>query len=561
MWRPFVLGTAFALLTLPETFLSAAAPTLSHLYPAGGQRGTRFVTTCKGEFEWPVAIWAPGIAVRPLNDAGQIEVTVPNDLAADRVWLRLYNSEGASPIQPLLIGSLPEVVEAEPNNRLREAQQLPDARRTVNGVLQESGDVDGYAIRLSSGETLVASLDANTRLGSPMDAILQIVRPDGFVIAENHDDLGLDPLLAYTAPADGTYIVRVFAFPSEPDTTIAFRGGAAYIYRLTLTTGPFVRHADPLVVSSNDGHPEVTLRGWNLTPGFRLPVLPWGNEQFKDADELEAPNDAATPGSRLGIAWDASVAGAARVRVAELTNRERSTSDPGAIPTLPLQATTTGWLDGAKALDEYKVPLQQGEALVATVEGPGWYLPVMPKVQLLDPAGQLAAEVPESAAPQDAVIRHTATQSGDYVLRVSDRFRQSGDRYFYIVTARTEPTDFELSVPSDVVTVAADRPGTLEVSVKRRSGVSGAMGAVRIEAIGLPPEITASPIVSESSGATSEKVTLTFQSSGKAFSGPIRIRGVSDDPVPRLRWARTPARLGATFESIWLTGLRTSPPK
>ena len=52
-------------------------------------------------------------------------------------------------------------------------------------------------------------------------------------------------------------------------------------------------------------------------------------------------------------------------------------------------------------------------------------------------------------------------QSGDYLLRVSDRFRQSGDRHFYVATARVEATDFELSVPTDVLIVAPDRPGTV----------------------------------------------------------------------------------------------------
>ncbi len=557
MLRLFLISAALtSALTSVAGWTMAAPPTLTHLYPAGGQRGVKFTTTCKGEFEWPVAIWAPGLDARPLTEAGQIELTVPSDLAADRVWIRLYNSEGASTLQPLLIGSLPEMLEQEPNNRAREAQKLASSRMTINGILQEGGDVDSYAVSLSSGETLVAALDANTRLGSPMDAILQIVRPDGFVVAENHDDLGLDPLLTYTATTDGTYIVRVFAFPSEPDTTIAFRGAPSYVYRLTVTTGPFVRHADPLAVSSSASPAEVTLRGWNLSPSFRLPVKPWGTDRLAGFGEWEATTEASPPNSQWGIAFDDSVAGAARVRISETTTVERAGAAHGTIQVLPPSASTTGWLDGSRQVDEYKVPLQQGQPFVASIEGPAWYLPTMPKVQLLDPAGQLVAEVAESAAPQDAVIRHTPAQSGDFLLRVSDRFRQSGDRYFYHVTTRIEATDFDLSVATDSLTIAPDRPGTLDVTIKRRAGSAGTVGAIRIEVVGLPPEITATSAVSEASGATAEKVTLTLQTNGKPYSGPIRIRGVADDPVPRLRWARTPARLGASFESIWLTGTR-----
>jgi epoxyqueuosine reductase len=42
---------------------------------------------------------------------------------------------------------------------------------------------------------LVAAVEANTALGSPMDAMLQVVSPRGFVLAENNDDIHLDPRL------------------------------------------------------------------------------------------------------------------------------------------------------------------------------------------------------------------------------------------------------------------------------------------------------------------------------------------------------------------------------
>ena len=90
---------------------------------------------------------------------------------------------------------------------------------------------------MKKGQTLVASLEANRTLRSPMDAMLQIVSADGFVLDENNDFHGLDPQIAFTAKKDGTYIARVYAFPSSPDSSIRFFGSDACIYRLTLTTG------------------------------------------------------------------------------------------------------------------------------------------------------------------------------------------------------------------------------------------------------------------------------------------------------------------------------------
>ena len=108
--------------------------------------------------------------------------------------------------------------------------------------------MDGFAVALTRGQTLVASLEAERHLGSPMDAVLQVVSPDGFVLAQNDDDIGRDPRIVFEAPSAGTYIVRLFAFPAKPDSSIRFAGGSDYVYRLTLTTGGFIDYAFPLAV-------------------------------------------------------------------------------------------------------------------------------------------------------------------------------------------------------------------------------------------------------------------------------------------------------------------------
>src|SRR5690606_25352663 len=58
----------------------------------------------------------------------------------------------------------------------------------------------------------------------------------GFVLTENIDHVGLDPYLEFAAPREGKYIVRLFGFPAEPNSTVAFSGGSDWIYRLRLDT-------------------------------------------------------------------------------------------------------------------------------------------------------------------------------------------------------------------------------------------------------------------------------------------------------------------------------------
>jgi hypothetical protein len=148
-------------------------------------------------------------------------------------------------------------------------------------------------------------------------------------------------------------------------------------------------------------------------------------------------------------------------------------------------------------------------------------------------------------------FEYTSGHGIDYTLTVGDRFRQGGERFYYRLTVRRDEPDFELSTTADTVVVTPDKPGELPIKVARR----GKVGAITLQALGLPPGIIAAPVVSASKGATAAAVTLKITTTGPAFSGPIRIVGKTDQPRTIERFVRTPPRLGAAFESIWVTAL------
>src|SRR5262249_51551625 len=105
-------------------------------------------------------------------------------------------------------------------------------------------------------------------------------------LAQNDDAPDRDPLLVFTAPADGSYLVRVFAFPAEPDSRIGFAGGDAYIYRLTLTTGGFLDHLYPLSVArSAPGPVEIEAAGWNIAAAARRLLVETGPAPDPDHPE------------------------------------------------------------------------------------------------------------------------------------------------------------------------------------------------------------------------------------------------------------------------------------
>src|SRR5947208_608064 len=93
--------------------IAAAPPTLTTLFPSGGQCGKTVEVTATGTFDpWPVRAWASakGIDVKPGKDKGKFTVTIAPEVPPGTYWLRLYNADGASEQRPFLVSSLSEVL-------------------------------------------------------------------------------------------------------------------------------------------------------------------------------------------------------------------------------------------------------------------------------------------------------------------------------------------------------------------------------------------------------------------------------------------------------------------
>lgn len=248
--------------------LRADPPKVTALVPTGVQQGQTATITAQGTFpNWPVSVWSdtPGIDVTAVADKkGTFQVAAGAGATPGIAWLRFHDAEGASSLRPLFVGTLPELQEKEPNDSADKAQKIEQSA-AITGQLAKRGDVDEFAIELQAGQTCVAAMYASDVLGSPMDGVIQVASPDGFVLAQQDDERGLDPQLAFTAPRAGTYLVRVFAFPATPDSSISFAGGDAFHYRLTLCTGPYLDHVFPLAIPAGQSV-ECRLFGWNLPP-------------------------------------------------------------------------------------------------------------------------------------------------------------------------------------------------------------------------------------------------------------------------------------------------------
>lgn len=550
--RTIYLG--LCLLCMLESVGAAEAPQVKLLMPAGGQRGTKVEVTCDGTFTWPLRVAAPGVDVVVTDKPGVLEVSIPQDLAADRVWLRLYNDEGASTPLPFMIGSLPETKELEPNNSLTKSQVVDPTQMTINGQL-DVNDVDSFVVKLGRGQTLVAAVTANHWLGAPMDGVLQVVSPDGFILAECHDDVRLDPLIAFQATKAGTYHVRIAAFPAKPGTSIRFAGDKNYLYRLTLTTGPFLTHAIPSATLFNDLQP-VQVIGWNLPPQTRLPVVPFGGASMQGYQEFEGlAAMRLSPDDQTALVFSPEMAGSVRLRmVHHEVVRTIPPADAPQTTTLSVPSTITGWLTQRQQVDSYLIPLKKDEPTIISVEGNRMESMLHPYVTLADPSGTPVPDTVYSSIPQrDLVLVYTAPADGMYRLAIRDSYGVELDRHFYRLSVRPDLPDFELTVGTDALVIPAGKPVELPIQIVRRGPPTSAVGPITIRAMGLPDGTTAPDVVSEATGDTATAVKLVITSTGSPFSGRFRIKGTAESPKKIERYARTAELLDACFESIWVT--------
>jgi hypothetical protein len=486
------------------------APGVTHLFPAGGQRGTTVEVTAAGSFDtWPVGVWAsrPGVTAVAGKEKGKLAVTVAADAVPGVVWLRLHDATGASGPRPFVVGTLPEVTESEPNDEPGKGQAVSRSA-VVNGRLGKPGDVDCFAVDAKRGQTLVAAVEANSPLGSPMDAVVQVLSADGFVLAQENDGRGLDPVLAFPVPADGRYVVRVFAFPATPDSSIRFAGADTFVYRLTLTTGGYVESARPLAVERSG---TVELVGPNLA-GRRAEVRP------------------------DGVAFHPDAAGVAAVRV-----EPHPCVELPAPPTAP-PFTATGRLDKPGEAGRATFVGAKGKPLAIQVESRSLGLPLTPVLRVLGPDGAVLAKAEPKAINADAELTFAPPADGRYTAEVRDLHAGGGPRFAYRLRVVPAEPDFELTVAADRFAATPGTPLDVPVTVVPRNGFAG---EVTVTAEGLPAGVTAAP-------ATGAKtVTLKLAAAGPA-GGAFRIVGTAKGRPARPATAKL-AEFETTTADLWLT--------
>ena len=502
---PAAFGFFLILITLIASPATRAAdavrPLVESIYPSGGQRGTDVTVTIAGKFEGgPIKVWAdtPSILFEPAKKPDTFTVHIAKDAPLGPHLVRVYTPIQAMPPRVFIVGDQPELVEIEPNDDRTRPQSVAQLPVTINAQLDKIGDVDCYAIQLQSGQTLVAGVQGR-RLGSAIDPMLHLFDESGVEVAFVQDGLGLDPLLAYRAPKSGTYVIRISAFAYPPAAEVKLAGGKDPVYRLNLTTGPFVRAAMPA----------------GVTRGQKTTIQLLGRNLESDRIEADATNVPAGTDHFFIPVPDAE----SRLRIEIGDGPELIEASEATRNTLAPPFAVNGAIIAPNEEDRYRFTAKKGERLSLNIRAGALGSPLDAVLKIEDATGKQLMTAEDPTGSGNPKLEWTAPADGAYTAVITDYFARGGpDHRYRLAIARPTPR-VQATVEADAYTLQAGKTTPIKVQIARKNGHAAKMIAA---ATNLPPGITAtSAEIPEKAGEAT--ITLTAAPDAKPADAPIRV--------------------------------------
>ena len=218
---------------------------LNFMFPPSGQAGTTLEVTLDGrDLNGPegLSFSHPGITGEPVMVPGdefikrpqwqrnRFNVTIAADVEPGVYQGWFVGRYGISNPRSFVVGDMPQAAEVGGNNSRDSAQEIALNSVTVGRV--DAGKPDCFKLSLKAGQQVVLDCQAE-RLGSRLDAMLEVFEPGGKRIASGYGGTGDDPVIAFNATSDGDYTIGVRDFLSigGGGSRVSFGGERSSIYR------------------------------------------------------------------------------------------------------------------------------------------------------------------------------------------------------------------------------------------------------------------------------------------------------------------------------------------
>ena len=461
-------------------------PDSVHLFPAGGQRGSTVnvhigveqAPPHTGFFIRGRGVHGDGELTEEIFNVGQpsprrppteIPISYPRqfsgkiDLANDAAlgvayWDISCAAGGSTGSLPFIVGDLPEFIESESNSTAKDAEsvQIP---ATVNGQIHGERDLDYFAFKLDAGQVVYCEVIAR-RIGSRLEPALAILDSSGKRLKWQKDFIGDDPLLAFKAPASGTYLLQI--------GNVSFHGSPSHVYRINLTHRAPVASVFPIGAPANiptkftfsamSGDPAHPVQTWHRE--LVLPKNQTASDQFYHhhyQDELlSQPIPLGVLGSAAQIVPEANRSSVRDLKIGQIVNGRFQ----------------LGQTDVFSLHIDDPAPLDVRVVSPADCRGAS-----IIDFQIFDEQGKSVYRSPITPAVDEVKVQYfwKNPSKGSYKLHVAclDGAEPVGGFGGYQLQIVPPQTDFSLLAGSDCLSVTQDSALEIPVSVQRRGGFAG----------------------------------------------------------------------------------------
>jgi hypothetical protein len=552
-----------SLLALAGIFLADAAfgqavpssePSSTHIFPAGGRRGTVVKVRVGGECLPPgmnikilgegvtgpsvlgkevKARYEPSLRRVPRDaDAVGASMSYPREFEASltiapnaepgvRFW-SVSGAWGGTRPRPFLVGELPEFVETEPNSQpeLAERITLPVV---VNGQISGERDQDFFVFSAKAGDVVVCDVMA-ARIGSPLEPVIAILDTLGNRQEVQEIRVGNDPVVSFRVPISGDYRIHV--------ANLSYYGGPAYVYRITVSTRPYAAFAFPA------GGPAGQTRALEV-------FTPTGTGLFRAAKkEIAFPQKPGPFHTRDGLVL---VAG----ELPEIVETDDNHSFQSAMD-LKLPVTVNARFLKAGEEDWFRFTAKKNDRFTIAC---GPWPPASAAVPLLtihDPTGGVLAKIDGARTPDPALeIDWQAPADGAFRLRLRDFQHRSGGgpEFVYRLTVRPAQPSFSLRLETDYVNVVQGGKTEIDLLVKRMGGFTG---PIDLSAEGLPEGVRIEP-AHVAGDQTRVKLALLAKDAARPTDAVVRIIGKALVAGKSTSCTATVSSIGSEGDALHLT--------
>ena len=496
----------------------ADPPVGMYLFPAGGQKGTTVKFHASGLYlnqscslemigagvkASPIvratsSLWFEGPMLAlpesqrqedyPRAMAGSVTIAADSPLGHRYVLLR--TAQGITLPQRFVVGELPEMVEEElPGSPVPVQVKTP---LTINGRIFPHEDIDVWSVSLKKGQVLSIWVEAD-RIGSPLEAKIDVRDSTGKLVAESVATTGTDPRTSFTALADGAYQISITDARSD--------GGPAYVYRLNLSTDTVVERAFPL---GGQRGSRIALE-YNGTRSATV-AMP------ADAKGTHLARIAAGVESSLPFALD----------VDEFPEvREQDSPDPVRGNFLAIPSIGNGRIASPGEVDRWGFSARKGDALEFELRANRLGSPLLGVLTITDSAGkELAKAEPTTGDPS---LKFTAPADGLYFANVQDRFRgRGGNSFAYRLRLARPAPDFDLTFAIPSLSVTRGQQAILKIAARRHGTFNG---PISIHLDGLPAGLSLPKEIVLAAGQLAIDVPIKADASAKIDGSLLGVRG------------------------------------